>query len=442
MTNLASLLFGFALFASLIGTASYVQAPASSGYGFGSSIVVAGLCLLPSGLLMLLFAPVAARLIGSIGAHRTLSLGAIIVAAGWLERLVATGSLWEVIVGSTIVGAGTGIGYASMPALINANTPSTELAAANGLNSLARSLGSSLASAIGGSLLTVSTIVIAGAALPSLAAYRSLFAICAAVAVLAAVAALFVPPQPRLPNCPAIMPVHGTPREMAGTNRLRTEDPDDLAHEVCQHESVDVLGGDSYRSDLAVVHHLGNAHAAACAPGIVKFLAPVRARQGLVLELGCGTGLLTRELVAAGHRVIATDAAPAMLDIARELVGGLAQDVRQLTLPDDPLPQADAIVAVGHPLNYLPDAVAIDRALIAMAAALRPGGLLAFDVCDLEWPEPAAIPRISLLLVKTGRSLPSSRYPPRTGSSVTSRPSCPTRTDPGAGILSTTRMCS
>src|SRR6202042_18725 len=75
LTNLASLLFGFALFASLIGTASFVQAPAISGYGFGSSIVVAGLTLLPSGLLMLLFAPVAARLIGSIGAHRTLSLG-------------------------------------------------------------------------------------------------------------------------------------------------------------------------------------------------------------------------------------------------------------------------------------------------------------------------------------------------------------------------------
>jgi MFS family permease len=196
LTNLASLLFGFALFASLIGTASFVQAPAIAGYGFGSSIVVAGLTLLPSGLLMLLFAPVAARLIGSIGANRTLSLGAVIVAAGWLERIFATGSLWEVIVGAAIIGVGVGIGYAAMPALINANTPCAELAAANGLNSLARSLGSSLASAIGGSLLTLSVVVVGGAALPSLAAYRSLFATCAAVAVLAAVAALFVPHDP------------------------------------------------------------------------------------------------------------------------------------------------------------------------------------------------------------------------------------------------------
>ncbi len=117
--------------------------------------------------------------------------------------------------------------------------------------------------------------------------------------------------------------------------------------------SVDEAGV-YYRRDLAVVHHRGFAfHAAACAPGILEFLAPVRAREGLVLELGCGSGVLTRELIAAGHRVIATDASPAMLELTHELVDGAAE-VRQLTLPDDPLPDADAIVAVGHPLNYLP----------------------------------------------------------------------------------------
>src|SRR5438105_15705228 len=78
---------------------------------------------------------------------------------------------------------------------------------------------------------------------------------------------------------------------------------------ACHHGPVTESGSPMYRQDLAAVHHLGfGFHAAACAPGIVDFLAPVRARDGLVLELGCGTGLLTRELIAAGHRVIATDA--------------------------------------------------------------------------------------------------------------------------------------
>jgi SAM-dependent methyltransferase len=142
-----------------------------------------------------------------------------------------------------------------------------------------------------------------------------------------------------------------------------------------------------YRRDLALVHHLGfGFHADRCAPGILKLLEPVRDRRGLVVELGCGTGLLTRYLLDAGHLVIATDASPAMLDIARETAPD-AEDVRTLVLPDDPVPAADAIVSVGHALNYLPDEAAIDRALVAIAGALRPGGVLAIDLCDLEWGE-------------------------------------------------------
>jgi SAM-dependent methyltransferase len=140
-----------------------------------------------------------------------------------------------------------------------------------------------------------------------------------------------------------------------------------------------------YREDLARVHHLGfGFHADACAPGLLALLEPVRQRGGLVLELGCGSGLLTRHLVDAGHRVIATDASPAMVELASAYAAG-AEDVRRLVLPDDPLPAADAIVSVGHVVSYLADRAAIERALIAIAAAVRPGGLFAIDICDLEW---------------------------------------------------------
>jgi len=140
-----------------------------------------------------------------------------------------------------------------------------------------------------------------------------------------------------------------------------------------------------YRADLALVHHRGfAAHASECAPGILALLDPVLARHGTVLELGCGSGLLTRHLIDAGHRVIATDASPAMLELADHYLGGSA-DLRVLSLPDDPLPDADAVVSVGHAVSYLPDAGAIDRAVSAMGSALLPGGVLAVDVCDLEW---------------------------------------------------------
>lgn len=138
-----------------------------------------------------------------------------------------------------------------------------------------------------------------------------------------------------------------------------------------------------YRPDLALVHHLGfGFHADACAPGILALLEPIRG--GVVVELGCGSGLLTRHLVDAGHRVIATDASPAMVDLARVHVPG-AELVEQLTLPDDQIPTADAIVSVGHVVSYPPDEAAIERAFVAMAKALRPEGVLAVDVCDVAW---------------------------------------------------------
>jgi SAM-dependent methyltransferase len=146
-----------------------------------------------------------------------------------------------------------------------------------------------------------------------------------------------------------------------------------------------MTGEPYYRADLARIHDLGFAfHANDCAPGIVALLAPVLEQGGLVVELGCGSGLLTRHLLDAGHRVVATDASPAMLDLAREAVPD-AEAIERLTLPDDPIRTADAIVSVGHCLSYLPTEAAIDRSLVAIAQALRPGGVVALDICDLSW---------------------------------------------------------
>jgi SAM-dependent methyltransferase len=65
----------------------------------------------------------------------------------------------------------------------------------------------------------------------------------------------------------------------------------------------------------------------ACAPGILTMLEPVREKRGVVLELGCGSGALTRHLVEAGHRVVATDASPSMLELARQAVPGAEEFV-------------------------------------------------------------------------------------------------------------------
>lgn len=107
-------------------------------------------------------------------------------------RIVWTDTLTQVIIGTTIVGIGTGIGYAAIPSLINEHTPRSEIAAANGLKTLFRSLGSSLASALGGSILAANTVILGSFAVPSLTAYRQVFGLCAGAALLAAVVVLFI----------------------------------------------------------------------------------------------------------------------------------------------------------------------------------------------------------------------------------------------------------
>ena len=179
---------------------------------------------------------------------------------------------------------------------------------------------------------------------------------------------------------------------------------------------MDAGGAPYYRRSLALVHHLGfGFHADGCAPGVLAHLEPVRERRGLVVELGCGSGLLTKHLVDAGHRVIATDASPDMLELARDHAAG-AEGFSVLVLPDDPIPPADAIVSVGHTLNYLPDEAAIDRALVAAARALNPDGLLLLDLCDLEWGEARRDVRRSGGSATAGRSSPSTPLPARTAS--------------------------
>jgi MFS family permease len=133
---------------------------------------------------------------GLRGAPQTLALGATVVAAGFLMRIVVHDSLWQVVVGATVIGMGTGIGYAAMPALINAHTPPSEIGAANGLNTLFRSLGSSLASAIGGSILAASTVIVGDFAVPSLGAYQQIFAVGGGAALLAAALVMLIPHQP------------------------------------------------------------------------------------------------------------------------------------------------------------------------------------------------------------------------------------------------------
>ncbi|HMR77250.1 MAG TPA: class I SAM-dependent methyltransferase [Polyangiaceae bacterium] len=134
-----------------------------------------------------------------------------------------------------------------------------------------------------------------------------------------------------------------------------------------------------YEAALARVHHEGfGFHVDRTAGGILELLSSAGVAPGAqVLDVGCGSGLLAARLCNAGYKTLGIDPSPSMIAIARETAPRAQLSVAGL--PGAGLPQVDAVVSTGHVLAYLESADAILTALGELAAALRPGGLLAVD---------------------------------------------------------------
>ncbi|MFC9691715.1 class I SAM-dependent methyltransferase [Kribbella sp. NPDC056951] len=94
-----------------------------------------------------------------------------------------------------------------------------------------------------------------------------------------------------------------------------------------------------------------------------------------IVDLGCGTGLLTRSLATPGREVIGIDPSPTMLNYARRTpssVTWLTGDASVIS----PTADVDLVVCTGNTVMHIPD---LPAALTALAGALRDGGVLAFE---------------------------------------------------------------
>ncbi|WP_228389287.1 MFS transporter [Cumulibacter manganitolerans] len=195
MTNLAALLIGFGMMAQAIVVPQLLEMPAATGYGLGQSILQAGLWMAPGGIVMMLFAPVSSRLLDRIGGRLTLAIGAVVLAGGYVVAAFLMHAPWQLMLASCVASAGVGIGYAAMPSLIMDNVPASEAASGVGVNSLMRSIGTTVSGAVMGAVLSGSTVVMADGypPVPTEWAFRLCFILGAAAAIAGACIALLVP---------------------------------------------------------------------------------------------------------------------------------------------------------------------------------------------------------------------------------------------------------
>ncbi|WP_329065246.1 MFS transporter [Streptomyces sp. NBC_01429] len=192
-TNLASIALGFSMFAMSLVLPQLLQLPELTGYGLGKSMMTVGLVLAPQGLVMMAMAPISAGITKTKGPKTTLMTGALIVAAGYSLSILLMSQVWHLVLVSCVIGAGVGFAYGAMPALIMGAVPASETAAANSLNALMRSIGTSFASAIAGVVLAQMTTTFGAVSMPSENGFKTVMAIGAGAALLSFFLCTFIP---------------------------------------------------------------------------------------------------------------------------------------------------------------------------------------------------------------------------------------------------------
>ncbi|MEU7882433.1 MFS transporter [Microbispora bryophytorum] len=195
LTNLASIVVGFSMYAQALIVMQILQLPAATGYGLGQSMLAAGLWMAPSGLMMMAVSPLGARLSAARGPKVTLIAGSLVMALGYGSSTVLLGSTWGLLIVTCVCNIGVGLAYGAMPALIMGAVPRSETAAANSFNTLMRSIGTTVSAAVVGVVLSQMTIRLGGHVLPSEGGFRAGMLIGCATALVAAAVTLALPPR-------------------------------------------------------------------------------------------------------------------------------------------------------------------------------------------------------------------------------------------------------
>jgi EmrB/QacA subfamily drug resistance transporter len=189
-TNLTAFFFGFGMFGSFILIPALVEAPRSSGIGFGASVTQAGLFLLPTTAAMLLVSPLAGRLTSRVGARIPLIAGSLIAGLAFAGLTAAHDRSWQIYATSALFGVGMGLAYSSMANLIVEAVRPEQTGVATGMNTIMRSIGGAMGGQVSALLLASS---VSARGLPNDRAFTLAFGASAVALLLAFAASVAIP---------------------------------------------------------------------------------------------------------------------------------------------------------------------------------------------------------------------------------------------------------
>ena len=189
-TNLVGLSLGFVMFGTFLLIPMLLELPAALGYGFGKTVSEAGLFLVPTTLMMLVFGPLSGLLDRKYGPKLPLFLGMVLVTLAFLLPALSHVSEWQLLVSGILTGSGMGLAFAAMSNSIIESVPITHTGEATSVNAIVRTIGGSIGTAVVAAVIT-SSINEQGA--PTDQAFTMGFWVCTGIAVLGVIAALLLP---------------------------------------------------------------------------------------------------------------------------------------------------------------------------------------------------------------------------------------------------------
>ncbi|MFF4771663.1 MFS transporter [Microtetraspora fusca] len=166
----------------------FAQTPPGSGgladYGFGMSVTGAALVMLPGTVVMLPANALAARVEARWGRVAAPALGMLTAAAGAVALALAHARVWQFVVFVVVLSVGWGLVMSSLPRLVGGTAPPEHTAGANGVNTVARTVGGAVGSQVAAAVLA--TMTVPGTEAPAPPGYTASFLIAAGAAMFGA----------------------------------------------------------------------------------------------------------------------------------------------------------------------------------------------------------------------------------------------------------------
>jgi EmrB/QacA subfamily drug resistance transporter len=143
-TNAAAFLLGAGMYSSFIILPQFAQLPKSTGFGFGSSVIVSGLFLLPMTMTMMAMSLLAGPLAVRYGSRGALLVGSVVTCGAFALLAVAHAHPSDLLIASGLIGIGIGLAFAALGNLIVGAVPPHQTGIASGMNTVMRTLGGAI----------------------------------------------------------------------------------------------------------------------------------------------------------------------------------------------------------------------------------------------------------------------------------------------------------